>query len=341
MPVYNAGPYIEKSIKSILGQSFQDFELIIIDDCSKDRSYESCQSMAALDDRIILLRNDRNQGAAETRNRALKLARGMYVSFVDADDSIDRDLLEIVHARLKADPCDCLKTGCREEYFRNDGTLKYAKKCSLENEKFTEDSDICLQILKMEEIPLFGYVWNGFYRNELIRKHDIQFAPDLKVNEDFDFNIHYFKWVRSFQCLDYEGYLYAKRLTDSLSSSKINYTYDQYMMKIRLFLQFLREKEQEDLIGESELFWIYTRFCYAWLTKPAQSDGKFSSRLRTLRQDVLFSEYRKSGFTGHSKKQKLLVQLLKGGNTRMLQVLCSSIRFVQAYFPVLFAVMKR
>jgi len=84
MPVFNAEPYLRAAIQSVLAQTFRDFELIIIDDASADGSLKIARSIR--DERIVILENAENLGAAKTKNRALEIARGEYIAFLDADD---------------------------------------------------------------------------------------------------------------------------------------------------------------------------------------------------------------------------------------------------------------
>jgi len=86
MAAYNAEKYIEESIESILSQSFKDFELIIIDDCSSDSTSKIIESFQTKDKRIIFLKNKINLHVSETRNRGIKISRGKYVAIQDADD---------------------------------------------------------------------------------------------------------------------------------------------------------------------------------------------------------------------------------------------------------------
>lgn len=86
MPAYNAGKYIAESIGGILKQTFQDFELIIIDDCSSDNTWNIMQEYAKKDNRIIIFKNEKNLGIAGNRNRGVSLAKGEYVMWQDADD---------------------------------------------------------------------------------------------------------------------------------------------------------------------------------------------------------------------------------------------------------------
>ena len=85
-PAYNAEKYIAESIESILNQTFGDFELIIIDDCSTDKTYDIISEYAKKDSRIIALKNEKNLGIAGNRNKGISLARGKYVVWQDADD---------------------------------------------------------------------------------------------------------------------------------------------------------------------------------------------------------------------------------------------------------------
>lgn len=84
MPSYNTGKYIEASIRSVLAQTYTDWELIIVDDCSSDNTVEVINSFS--DPRIILLKNDKNSGAAVSRNYALREAKGKWIAFLDSDD---------------------------------------------------------------------------------------------------------------------------------------------------------------------------------------------------------------------------------------------------------------
>lgn len=84
MPTYNCGRFIKDSIRSVLAQSYANWELIIVDDCSTDKTAEIVASFN--DERIRFMCNEQNMGAAMTRNRALREAKGRYIAFLDADD---------------------------------------------------------------------------------------------------------------------------------------------------------------------------------------------------------------------------------------------------------------
>ena len=85
-PAYNAAPFLEETVKSVQNQTFTDWEMIIVDDCSNDLTFAIAQNLARKDPRIKVFQNDRNSGVAITRNRALESANGKYVAFLDSDD---------------------------------------------------------------------------------------------------------------------------------------------------------------------------------------------------------------------------------------------------------------
>lgn len=85
-PAYNTEKYIKEAIESILRQTFTDFEFIIVDDCSTDKTWEIIQNYAKMDSRIVASRNEKNLGIAENRNKGISLARGKYIVWQDSDD---------------------------------------------------------------------------------------------------------------------------------------------------------------------------------------------------------------------------------------------------------------
>lgn len=101
IPVYNSEKYIERCINSILAQTFSDYEIIIINDGSNDQSGEICENYALKNERIKVL-HQKNQGQAAARNKALNIANGEYIAFVDSDDYVHPQMLETLYTNIKA-----------------------------------------------------------------------------------------------------------------------------------------------------------------------------------------------------------------------------------------------
>jgi len=94
MPAYNAEPFIEEAIASVINQTMPNWELFVIDDCSKDSTFQIAKTMAKNNSKIQVIRNDVNLGVAKTRNRGIDLAKGKYIAFLDSDDVWHSEKLE-------------------------------------------------------------------------------------------------------------------------------------------------------------------------------------------------------------------------------------------------------
>lgn len=104
IPAYNAENFIENSINSVLQQTYIDFELIVINDCSKDRTANIVSELAKKDERIIFLQNKINHGVSFTQNLGISKARGKWIAFLDCDDLWEANKLEKQMALIKAHP---------------------------------------------------------------------------------------------------------------------------------------------------------------------------------------------------------------------------------------------
>lgn len=94
MPTYKCGRFIEKSIRSVQAQTYKNWELIIVDDCSGDDTVQRVSELREQDSRILLIQNEKNSGAAVTRNKALLAAKGRWIAFLDSDDLWEPTKLE-------------------------------------------------------------------------------------------------------------------------------------------------------------------------------------------------------------------------------------------------------
>lgn len=339
MPVYNAQAYLEQAINSIIKQSYSSFELILIDDCSTDNSKEICQRLQGKDERIKFLCLSKNSGPACARNTGIHLAVGKYLGFVDSDDYIDEDLFEIVHTALLVGDIDCLKFGLIEEYYDSKGEkINYRNVCRIETGDFHSADAIKKQIVNLEMIPLFGYLCNGFYRRDIVESNHLSLDETFIVNEDFNFNIRFFKCVNFLKCIDYHGYHYAKRHVGSLSSQRGEYSYQVNMYKIRALLGLFASSADIPTAIKQKIFWLYTRFVYSSLVNMI---GKVSELWAVIQRDPLFSAFLVIRFDNFSKKKKLMIALLKMRNIFVLSIFIVLIRKIQKDCPILFAKFKR
>ncbi len=215
MPAYNCAKDIGRAIESIQKQTMEDWELIIVDDCSKDNTCEIVRGYAAEDDRIILIKQSKNAGPGKAKNDGLKKAMGTYVTFCDSDDWLDTGAYEVLDSQ-DFDSRDVIVFG----YFRD---ICDEKDCVLEtNLVFAENfstkkkEEVIKQIPILDQKRIFSFAWNKLYRRDIILENKISFS-DKKFGEDYDFNIEFFKYAKNLIVSQNGYYHYIKKNTESLT----------------------------------------------------------------------------------------------------------------------------
>ncbi|MDD5775246.1 MAG: glycosyltransferase [Candidatus Omnitrophica bacterium] len=133
MPVYNAAPFLKDAIESVLTQSFEKIEFIIIDDCSTDGSYDVLEEYGRRDPRVRICRNSRNMGIVYSLNKGIGLCRGDYIARMDADDISLKDRISLQVAALEADR-EIAALGTALRYIDSSGKdLGVTRRCFLES----------------------------------------------------------------------------------------------------------------------------------------------------------------------------------------------------------------
>ncbi len=131
VPVYNCEKYISNCINSILEQSFKDFELILVDDGSSDRSFEICESFAKKDNRVRAIHQP-NSGVSRARNRGLDEAKGEYIGFVDGDDCVDKEMYKRLYKNLADNNADISICGIVNYFVKKDGTTEKVRQSQVD-----------------------------------------------------------------------------------------------------------------------------------------------------------------------------------------------------------------
>ena len=333
MPVFNASANLRRAIFSVFNQTFYDFELILVDDHSTDQSLKICRELEKKDPRVKVIALEKNSGASAARNAALDVIGGRYVTFVDADDWLEDNVLARAARAIKSEPSiDVLKYGCSEDYVDRDGRVRYRKICRAEDRAFRDRASMARAAAELETIPLFGYIWNGFYRAALVKKYSLRFDERCRVNEDFFFNAEILRRAKVLRTIDCSGYHYEKRGSGSLSSTAANYSYAINRRKIAELIGLFDGAVPSDV--EEKIFWMYARFCYAALV-----DGE---KLSVIRADPLFDRFRRIKFDGVGSKKKILIGLLR--KNFLAPILFCAVKVIggiKRLAPTLFARLKR
>ncbi len=264
MPVYNAGEYIENSVKSILTQSFSDIEIICVNDCSKDDSLEKLQKLSAEDERVKVIALEKNVGAGGARNAGLAVAAGEYITFVDADDVIESTLYQKAAACMEEEP-DQIVWGLVEEHYNEKGEIVKNVVITPNELKITDSKDLVKEILKLEEKTLFGYQWNSLYKAKIIKEHSIK-IEDALFYEDYFFNLEFAKHMETLTTLNFVGYHYAKRPNNSITHQFTKNYFDLSYRRIESMYDFCKErgffdKYLYDMLGSRLLRYTLSAVC--------------------------------------------------------------------------------
>lgn len=175
IPVYNAAEYLEETVQSVLNQDYREFEIILVNDGSKDNSLEICQKLKDSDERIKIINQD-NSGVSTARNNGMNAAKGEYVLFIDADDLLEKDMLSTLYNKAIETDADIVSCGAaivkdgviiREEF----GT----------NKQYEYTNEEALKFFLIGSKVNIG-VWTKLFKKSLIE--GISYRKDIRINED-------------------------------------------------------------------------------------------------------------------------------------------------------------
>ena len=294
VPVYNAGDYVFRCLESIAGQTFEDFECLIIDDGSTDESGMICDHFATVDPRFVVIHKS-NGGVSSARNEGLKLASGQWIFFVDADDYIHPDTIKILLSGQTKDA----------EVISADYTLGFHEVDNLfadaildrVNEVSQMNRTECMRSLfsrSSSEAAWAMVVWNKLYSRKLIG--DLLF-DEFEVSEDALFNFRVFLRLSKMARIARTTYCYNQS-PSSLSHSELGL---RSLEQIRVFQSMLQllpsatDKDAEEIKGLvlSKLYrkLLTSRFHIG--EKKLKSDLKIVTKdiVKTYWSDFYFGRY--------------------------------------------------
>ena len=204
VPVYNAEKNIGRCIESVLSQTFKDFELILIDDGSKDNSGKICDEYAARDARIRVIHKD-NSGVSDTRNQGIMLAKGEYLQFIDSDDWITPDATGHFVRMAQEYSCDMVIA----DFYRVIGE-RVSKKGAIEKERLLTRDEYATYMMQKPADFYYGVLWNKFFKRSLIEKYGIKMDNSISWCEDFIFNLEYIRNISLVYVMKVPVYYYVK-----------------------------------------------------------------------------------------------------------------------------------
>ena len=241
VPVYNVEEYLEECLESIRQQTFTDIEVILVNDGSTDSSKEICERFCQADSRFKLI-NQENQGQSVARNRGVKESVGQFIMFVDSDDVINTNVLEVLLPYMKTDVdiVECRMTRKKEEFFLN-------KTSTIVFEGNSKEA--ILNCIAFKEVKYCAF--KKLYRREIVEK--IPFLEGY-IYEDVFTGINYLKHIRKIVVIDYIGYYYRVRANSTMTKSFNEKDLDIFKVGNQLIDSF---KDDENMLPYIGYFLFY------------------------------------------------------------------------------------
>lgn len=232
VPVYNVEMYLPACLDSLIGQTYGTIEILLVDDGSTDESGKICDAYAAKDSRIRVC-HKKNQGVSSARNTGIEMTGGEYLIFVDPDDCVHRQMVELyVNCMRKTGTLLCDITINKDELNSNHNREDECKQEEVLYEDF-------MQLFYRDYInsPV-----NKFYKSEIIKKNHIRFPENMSLGEDLLFNLAYLRCAdRVCRIIHVPLYYYRNDRIGSLSNS---YRKDLFELQLNMFgslKEFLEE----------------------------------------------------------------------------------------------------
>lgn len=283
VPIYNVEAYLERCIRSLIGQSCPNLEIILVDDGSTDNSLSICQAYARQDPRIKLIHKE-NGGLASARNAGMEASTGEYIGFVDSDDWISPDTYQKMADLIERHHPDVIRFGYQK--VRNG---QVTDRCHLEYDPglYTGDGLRQIQLDTINTKYVLDYrqqrilsACTGVYRRELLTEHGIRSVSEREIlNEDYLFVLQSVQAAASLYVSKEEYYFYDTR-PNSLTTV---YRANMYERKKKLYERYCGVLPAKDPEAESRLRNFYIDCIYACIVNEITSGKPSGEAIRAIR----------------------------------------------------------
>jgi len=290
IPVYNAAKYLQRCVASVLCQTYTDIECILVNDGSKDKSLQLCQSFAKKDSRIIVV-NKENEGVDKTRFEGLKHATGEFVMFLDSDDWLEKDAVENLMKPMSQFEADVVVGQIRNVYhvaflYLRDWRQKSLKNANklISHEEMMEDYYLSFFGINILPVSMCATL----YRRSVINQAQLQ-PSGLGFGEDLAFNMKLMPYVQRYYMIDKIVYNYRKERWGA--SPKY---LDNWLKNARLLFDSKMQQIKE-LHYDKAIKWQlieYVNYMKTYVRNSLLYDAKHIEK----RKDILREEFQVHGF---------------------------------------------
>lgn len=256
VPIYNVAKYLDRCMDSILNQTLKDIEIILVDDKSPDNCPKLCDEYACLDKRVKVIHKPINEGLGMARNSGMSVANGKYIAFIDSDDYISTDMMELLYTKAEQKSCNAVY--CGYIYVTSDNKEKEYSEFSNETDFITnkECRNILLRMLggdKKVGSTLNMSVWHSIYSLDFIRENDIMFCSERDfISEDLVFDVDIFSVITNVTYIPNRCYYYCQ----NRSSLSQTFREDKYQKEVFLYTELAR-RMRANMFTEDQMYSLY------------------------------------------------------------------------------------
>lgn len=233
IPVYNVAPYLDECIASVVNQTYQDWECVLVDDGSTDGGAEICDNWSKKDDRIIVVHQS-NQGVSAARNQGIDKACGEFITFIDSDDYVTPTYLS---SMLAAEKADLIVSGIVRQFANVQKDEEVYQ--PIRTEKIILGKTATELFVDLNQKFLLFGPCTKLYKTSIIKENDIVFPTGCSLGEDLEFNCHYIQHVHTISCIAISNYFYRILGEGSLSSifrkDQFDIEYRQWKMQQAIY----------------------------------------------------------------------------------------------------------
>ncbi|SDI71779.1 Glycosyl transferase family 2 [Pseudobutyrivibrio sp. 49] len=345
MPTYGVGEYIGDALGCLMMQSYDNFEVIIVDDCSPDNSADIARSFINRDDRFVYIKHPENQGVSAARNTGIEHATGDYILFLDPDDLYEKNLLRVCAAALERNPVDLLVYSFTEDY-RNyeSGKIEYMKGITLElldydDDMLTTNDPVTIHRLamQMEEITMLGYPWNKCYKTSVIKNNNLRFQK-IKHVEDILFNCDMLDFTESLTILNDVLYHYRNQGQMRLTGGDIDDYFELQKIRVKRIFDQQQKWKTCDFEALGILSKEYFRSFQSAMVRQLETKTKTDEILKWCKNEAatpIYKEMRKY-LPDNSRTIKMLYKPLAEGMFGTALKRARLMEYTKHYFPGVF-----
>ncbi|WP_138205052.1 glycosyltransferase [Haloimpatiens lingqiaonensis] len=325
VPVYNVEKYLKACLESLLGQSYHNIEVILVDDGSRDNSPIICDYYAAIDQRVKVIHKE-NGGASAARNTGIKAAKGKYIMFVDSDDYVDEDFVKSMIECMLEKFVDMVVCGY-ERVILNKNKVLCRKSITYGLAEYKNKDELYKDFYPFFDNKGFNTLWNKIYHANIIKDNNIRFIENINMAEDFLFNLKYIQYVTSCAFIDKPLYKYV------ISENYLSNRYEPNTFQNRIFvLNNIEGFLENNGLSKEAIAFLYIKAAYAHFMMLYHKDCSltYEEKLQVVSQIINNTQFNDSieKFRPKGIYEKVLFYVIKSRNEKFIYRFAGIVRRV-------------